>query len=53
MKNKKVKGFYATLEPFKKKVVKYLQSYYFQDGAWHKQEELSKGGKKNERRKSA
>lgn len=50
---KKRTALSATLTPFKKKVVKYLQPYYFQDGAWHKQEELSKGGKKNERRKSA
>lgn len=46
----KNKGFYATLTPFKKKEVRYLQPYYFQNGAWHKQEDLytpKKGGKKN------
>lgn len=44
---------YARLEPFKKRKVIYLQPYYFQDGAWHKQEELGKEAKNVKRRKSA
>lgn len=44
----KRKALYATIEPFKKKKVLYLQPYYYQGGKWYKL-----GGKKNERRKSA
>lgn len=32
----KRKAFYATLEPFKKKKVIYLQPYFFQGGKWYK-----------------
>lgn len=33
---KEKKGFYATIEPFKKKEVRFLQPYFFQGGKWHK-----------------
>lgn len=36
------KSFYAKLSLFKKREVRYVQPYYYQGGAWHKQEELSK-----------
>lgn len=32
---------YATLEPFKKREVRYLQPYYYQGGKWHKIETLA------------
>lgn len=38
----KRKALYATLTPFKKKKVLYLQPYYYQGGKWYKL-----GGKKN------
>lgn len=41
----KRKALYATLTPFKKKEVRFLQPYFFQGGKWHKL-----GGKKNVRR---
>lgn len=37
-----IKKQYATLEPFKKREVKYLQPYFYQGGKWHKL-----GGKKH------
>lgn len=38
----KRKGLYATLSPFKKKEVRFLQPYFYQGGKWFKL-----GGKKN------
>jgi hypothetical protein len=32
----KRKSLNATLEPFKKREVKYLQPYYYQGGRWYK-----------------
>lgn len=43
----KPKAVYGTLEPFKKREVKYLQPFYFQGGKWHKL-----GGKKNVRKRN-
>lgn len=51
---KKKKGFYATLQPFYKKEVRYVQPYYYQDGAWHRLYEIEfKENKNGKRRKSA
>lgn len=44
----KRKALYATLEPFAKKKVVYLQPYFYQGGKWYKL-----GGKNNERLKPA
>lgn len=49
----KRKGLYATIEPFKKRVVKYLTPYYYQNGAWHKTEDLGRNLARAEAREKA
>lgn len=46
----KRKALYATLTPFKKKKVIYLDTFFYQGGKWYP---LIKGGQNVKRRKSA